>query len=454
MLKRIFGLFLVLFLLISLFTLTACGEKVCDTCVDEDGDGMCDECGGKLADAKLDGKIIYKVKVVNADGDPLSDMIVGIFDGEEQLAIKMTDSEGMAVCSESHPINASENPFSVTLTDPRNSDFYYDKSLAKLEDGKEEIIITVYETIGSLRSETLYLNDGEADSVSAPILDDGGYFVELKAGKNYFVFVPTVRGQYKISADAAYGVTIGYYGSPHFVQSNDLASTDGTGEVSKKDGALFFNIRIFNVGEDYYSSSRYVFRIDAEEAGTAIVNVKCVDPDLPLSKEELPWEEYILTSDPVKYVPDFTASGLSDLTDFDITDENLKFVYNENDGFYHFGTADGPVILVKLTVDSPYLASFKTIMETTQLAVYVYGEDGELDKKMNYHTVMQKYIDAVDETLGVYPLTPALKETLTVVGNAWGWYEGGENGIFFTIAPGTVVSENAYLFACCYYKGE
>ena len=453
MFKKITSVFLTVFAIVLLFALSSCGNKTCENCTDENKDGVCDSCGNEVSSSELDGKIFYKIKVLNAAGEPLSDMIVGIFDGEEQLAIKITNAEGMVTCSESYPLAASEKPYTVNLTDPRNTDFYYDKSLATISDGKEEITITVYETVNALQSETLYLNDGTVDFLSVPVLDDGGYSIELKEGKNYFVFVPTVRGQYRISADASGVVNMGYYGSPHFVQQNDLASTDGTGEVFSKDGELYFNIRVFNVGEDYFSSSRYVFRIDAEKAGKAIINVKCVDPNLPLSKEEIPWEEYLLSKDPAKYVPDFTVSGLSELTDFDITDANLKAVYNEEDGFYHLGTADGPVILVKLTVDSKYLASFKTIMETTQFCAYVYGDDDVLDTKINYHGMMQKYIDASDETLGVYPLTAPLKEALTVVGDAWGWYNRSSANNIFSTVTGDIVEENAYLFACCYYAG-
>ena len=455
MLKRILTLSLAIFVLASLFLFSSCREEDCEVCADGNGDGLCDECGKEVSstDVQKDGKIVYKIKVIDADGKPLPDMVVSIKDGEEPLAVKITDKDGVISCSDKNALTASEAPFAIEVVNPKNSSIYYDKALAILSDGAEEVTVTVYDTTDNLPYETLYPNGGMVESVSASILDDGGYRVTLNEGYNYFVFVPTMRGQYKISVDCAKDFTLGYYGGPHFVQASNLASSDGTGEVFMNDGDLFFNIRAFNVGDDYFSSSRYVFRIDVAEATEATVIVKCVDPNLPMSKEELPWEEYLLPENPEKYVPDFTVSGISALTDFDITDSTLKAVYNENDGFYHLGSADGPLLLVKLTVDSPYLASFETIMETTQLAVYVYGDDDILDKKINYHTMMQKYINASDENLGVYPLTPAIKEAIAVIGDAWGWYNGGANGIFSTITT-PVVAENAYLFACCYYDAE
>jgi hypothetical protein len=242
----------------------------------------------------------------------------------------------------------------------------------------------------------------------------------------------------------------GYFGAPFLVQSSNIASTDGTGEVFLNDGALFFNIRAFNVGEDYFSSSLYVFRVDVSADTSAFIELKCVDSNLPLSKEELPWEECLLPADPAPFTPSFTVGSAADLTPVSITDPDFVAVFNANDGFYHVGTADGPVILVKLSVDSEFLASFKTIMETNQFRSYVYDEDGNLIAKRNFHGMMEKYVTAAGD-LGVYPLTSYLKEALTTIGNAWGWYDAGATNIFTGKLTAPVVRENAYLFACCYY---
>lgn len=434
-------------LLLSALLLTSCGGE-CDH-ADADGNLVCDSCGEVLPDPKLDGKIIYKIKVVDPDGNAAGNIIVELYDGEKKIAMKMTDSEGIVKCSEEHPVDAGESPFTVKLISPDGKTLSYDETSAVIADGAEEITVYLYKTTSDLPTEPLYI-DGDEPTM-APIMSSGKYRVELKTGRNYFVFYATARGQYKLSCDAD-GSSMGYYGAPFFVQENNVASSDGTGEVFITDGDLYFNIRAFNAGEDYHSASRYVIAVTASSAMSASLEIGKLDKELPLSKEELPWDDIMLPADPAPFTPSFTVGSAEELTPVPITDPDFKAVYNSVDGFYHAGTVDGPVILVKLSVDSEYLASFKKIMETTQFSGYVYAENGDLVAKKNYHFMMEKYIEAAGE-LGVYPLTAYLKDALTTIGNAWGWYaEGGANNIFTGKLTAPVIAEDAYLFACCYYE--
>lgn len=441
------SIFVLLTILLSALLLTSCGDESCSH-IDTDGDLICDGCGETLPDPKLDGKIIYKIKVLDPDGNVAPNIIVELYDGEKKIAMKMTDAEGVVKCSEEHPVEAGEAPFTVKLISPDGKALNYDESATVISDGAEEITVYLYKTTAGLPTEPLYVGD---EPTMAPIVSDGKYRVDLKAGKNYFVFYATARGQYKISSDAV-GASLGYYGAPFFVQDNNIASLDGTGEVFLTDGELYFNIRAFNASDDYHSASRYVIAVSVGSAVSASIEISKLDKELPLSKEELPWEDIILPAAPATFTPSFTVGSAEELTPVSITDPDFKAVYNAEDGFYHAGTVDGPVILVKLSVDSEYLASFKKIMETTQFSGYVYDENGDLLAKKNYHGMMEKYIEAAGE-LGVYPLTSYLKDALTTVGNAWGWYtEGGANNIFTGKLTAPVISENAYLFACCYYE--
>lgn len=442
------SIILLALLLLSSLLLTSCADESCSH-TDADGNLVCDGCGETLPDPKLDGKIIYKIKVVDPDGKAARNIIVELYDGEKKIAMKMTDDEGTVKCSEEHPVEAGEAPFTVKLISPDGKSLSYDQESAVIADGAEEITLQLYRTTDGLPTEPLYV-DGDEPTM-APIVSDGRYRVDLKAGKNYFVFYATSRGQYKINSDAV-GALLGYYGAPFFVQDNNIASLDGTGEVFITDGELYFNIRAFNASDDYHSASRYVIAISVDSAVSASIEISKLDKELPLSKEELPWEDIMLPADPAPFTPSFTVGSAEELTPVSITDPDFKAVYNAADGFYHVGTADGPVILVKLSVDSEYLASFKKIMETTQFSGYVYAENGDLLAKKNYHGMMEKYIEAAGD-LGVYPLTPYLKDAITTVGNAWGWYtEGGANNIFTGKLTAPVITENAYLFACCYYE--
>lgn len=396
-----------------------------------------------------EGKIIYNIKVVDAFGAPVPDMIVNLFCGDDSVAVKITNSEGVVKCDDDDAL--ADGSYTFKIIDPHNKPFYYDESVCTLKDGEETVTVTLYSTTDGLINENLYPADSSNDEpVAAPALRDGGYHLELAKGKNYFVFVPTVRGRYHIEIINNDDLTVGYHGSPFFVQPNDLAGNTVGDAVFRTEEGLFFDIRSFNIGEDYASTSRYVLMIEAENDTDAIVTVKCVE-DIPLSVEELPWDDITLSEEPKDYVPEFDTDDGYVFEYVDITDENLTIVYNSADGFYHVGSADGPVVLVQLTVASRYLdASFSKIAETASFTCYVYGDDGELIAKRNYHNMMLKYIEKAHAELGVYPLTEGIKNALIDIGNAWGWYEeDGINNIFGEDAP-SVIAENAYLFACGY----
>ena len=431
--KKILALVLLLFVMsATVFTLGACN-----------GDDV-DEPKGP----ESDGKIVYNIKVVDAFGAPVPDMIVNLFLGEESVAVKMTNSDGEVKCSDDDALEAGN--YTVKLVDPHNKPFYYNESSCILSDGKEDLTVTMYSTTDGLNTEQLYLSDSIGDEpIVAPSLQDGGYHLELDEGRNYFVFVPTARGRYQIKILDNPELSVGYYGAPYFVQNQDLATKTEGDAVFRTDEGLFFNIRSFNVGEDYASTSRYVLRIDCNESTDVIITVKCIG-DIPPSVEELPWDDFTLQNAPDKYNTDDEAKLGYELKDLDITDENLTVVYNSRDGFYHLNTINGPLVLLKLTIDSNYLDSFLKITEATSFSGYVYDSDGNLVAKRNYHGMMLQYIEAASDTFGVYPLTEGLKNALVDIGNAWGWYQsGGVNNIFGDLS-GEVVSENAHLFACCY----
>ncbi|MBR2929726.1 MAG: Ig-like domain-containing protein [Clostridia bacterium] len=407
-------------------------------------------CTPEVNDPGKDGKVDFTVTVKDAFGNPMPNMVVNVLDGDKKVSVKMTNNEGKVSSSATGALDAKT--YKVEVVDPMGAVYYFDKDAAVLEDGKEDITVVLYKTLSDDFAERLYLSDSGPDGTPAKLIRDGGFHVELAKGKNYFVFVPSVRGLYELKLDAKAEASMGYHGSPHFVQDNDLAASDDTSEVYKKDGALYFCIRSFNVGDSIYSSTRYVLIINASEACDATLSVSS-DPDLPLSKEELPWSEIASEHKPTEFTLDRLDVDNFELTDFSITNKNLTVVYNSEDKFYHLGSEDGPVIYLRLKSASKYIASFFDITDTTSFSAYIY-EDGELKAKRSYHNMILEYSEAADNDLGIYPLTEDLRRAVTDIGNAWGWFTpGGPNNILGTDAT-RVVAENAWLFAACYFDGE
>ena len=143
----------------------------------------------------------------------------------------------------------------------------------------------------------------------------------------------------------------------------------------------------------------------------------------------------------------------------DITAASYTLVLNETDGFYHLNTADGPLVLVNLGDVSKrqYLDSFETIIGKSKVCKYFYDENGEFVKKETYNECLQKYIDVMDKSKGVYPLTEDLKYIIQQRGDYYGWFNPELTQYLFKDENGNLVPgvnpEISWLFMCSYIAG-
>ncbi len=395
-----------------------------------------------------DTEFDYTVSIVDGAGAPVKDIVYRVMLGEEEVAFGLTNSTG------SFSGTVANGSYKVTLESPFGKEFFYDTNTATFSKDAPNLTISIYDTLDKSMTENLFLQSG-GDSRTAIAFRDGAFRVELKAGINYFVFVPTVRGKYEISAIGDSTVSLGYYGGPYFVQTEDILKNGEIGGVKKNDGKLYFDIRTQNIGEDYSSTSKYVIGITASADTAVYLSAKKVE-DLELSIEEMPWNEIILGNDPPPYNVPYGTSENINLVDFDITDESLTIVYNSEDGYYHLGTADGPLMLLRVSTPNAYLDenfTFKNLCENTYFACYIYNEDGSFKSKTSYHEMMLKYIEAADTKYGVVPLDKNLEEAIRNYGAYNKWFELATTFNLFGDLASRVVEENAWLFATCYVDG-
>jgi hypothetical protein len=210
-------------------------------------------------------------------------------------------------------------------------------------------------------------------------------------------------------------------------------------------------VESYHLGEDIQSASKFVFSVSCEASGCS-VKIERIG-ELEYNTEELPWQEVVLPSVPDKAV--IPNAGNVVITDFDLTDPELSAVYNEEDGFYHLSDVNGPIIYVRLKTKSKYVeATIEQIAENNRIGAYVYDESGKVISKTSYHNMMLQYIAATDDTYGVYPLTSYLKDAIFNFGEMNGWWQLGMENIFFGKDSINFVSENAWLFAACYFSDD
>ena len=415
--KKVYALVIAAVLMCSTMLLWACGN---DSNVDENGE------------------VAYKVTVKNALGDPYtSGVVVKFMKDGEQSAMQVCDENGVAT----KKLKAGDYTVELSFTDGEEG-YYYNKENLSLSSEDNELEVTVAYAVNS-EPTVLYSAGEEYDAYGVGV---GCTYLELKAeGRNYFLFTPTEAGTYQFSVADGADVTIGTYGSPFFITE---VSTE---EV--KDNVFKTSIKPDMIGTEGTGGTVMVIGVDANngDANHCVLGIKRTG-DYELGIEDEPWTVYNKTTELSEYkLPDGAVIEEFDLT---ASTDKYKLVYNEEDGFYHMDSEDGPLVLVHLTEDPGYTSCFKAILENAAVRKYFFDEDGELEKKEEYSECLLEYVEYADEATGLYPLTEDLKYIIQQYGDASGWWDKDGVRFIFVDKNGNkltdINTEIAWLFMCCY----
>ena len=381
-------------------------------------------------------EVLYEVSITDALGQIYTHGIIVKFmkDGV-QAAMQPVGDNGVAA----KKLPAGEYTIELLSTD-QESAFYYDVSAAVVTAEKTSISIEIA-SVPSGHAQTIYA-DGE--EFQAPVVSAGCHHIALKEGMNYVLFMAPEAGEYVFSLPGS-TAKIGYYGMPHFVQSQSA--------LEVVNNTVTMTIRASMISKDDPGSSVFVIGIESDgsvDSCTLAID-RIGDPAWDVSEE--PWITYQATAALTPYVLPEGAQ----LTDFDVTasTDAYQLVYNETDGFYHLDTVDGPLVLMYLTAPSQYLDDLVTVAGVSSICRYFYDADGKFLKRETYNECILKYGEYTDKTAGVYPLTQDLMYIIQNHGTYYGWWNmdnrntclfKDENG---NIKPG-INPEIAWLFACCY----
>lgn len=388
-------------------------------------------------DKKPSGDLDYQVTVKDALGNVYSSgVIVRFMQNGEQVAMQAVDKDGKAVKT----LAAGDYKVELAFTD--SADGYHYGGDLTLTAEKTSLDIILARKITEKPSPVV-VGGEEFDMFS---VKEGCTYVELNPeNRNYFVFVPSVAGKYEFSVADKAKAKIGYYGAPHFVQENSVAEV--------KDNSFTISVSASMIGTGDSGTSSYVIGIDSADskAKSCVLGIKRIgDPEKTIEDE--PWTIYKKTAELSDYILPVGAS----IKEFDLTaaTDTYKLVYNKNDGFYHLDNENGPLVLVRLAEDSEYIASFATMLDCSGVSKYFYDKNGEFVKKESYSECLLEYIEYVDESEGVYPLTEDLKYIIQQRGEYVGWWNIESNGYIFKDIDGynltDINNEIAWLLMCCY----
>ncbi len=382
------------------------------------------------------GEKTYKVTVKDALGNPYtSGVVVNFMQNGEKVGMQACDENGLAT----KKLPKGEYTVSLSFTDSE-IEYYYDESTKVTASENEIDLILAYKTSEPI---TLYVGSNELEAYNVSV---GCTYVELtNENRNYFLFTPKEAGNYEFSIIGDAKTEIGYYGAPHFVQSNNVA------EVVNNKFTVSVSASMIGTGES--GTSTYVIGVDVLDADSknCILAINRLGDAIKTLADE-PWTIYKKTVE----LSEYTLPAGKEIKEFDLTasTDTYKFVFNKNDGFYHLNSENGPLVLVRLAEDCDYIACFQTMLDRSGVTKYFFDENDEFVKKESYSECLLEYIEYVDEAEGVYPLTEDLKYIIQQRGGYVGWWDIESSGYIFKDAAGnndaTINAEIAWLLMCCY----
>ncbi len=382
----------------------------------------------------------YKVSIVDALGTPYnSGIVVKFMQNGEQIALQACDENGVAV--KTLPKGNYETELSFTA-DAEN--YYYEKGASLTAKETEATIILA----NMITTDPTVYTVGAQDFDVYDVLTGCTYVNVTSENRSYFKFTPTEAGLFEFSIPNGENVQIGYYGAPHFIQSES--------SIEVTDNKFTISVKADMIGSGEGGTSAYVIGIDSLDADTknCVLGIQRLGDPIKTVEDE-PWIIYEATHEMTPY----TLPDGAEIKEFDLTasTDTYNIVYNEEDGFYHLDSADGPLVLVKLSEDCTYIACFETMLDRSGVVKYFFDGEATYEnfiKKESYSECLLEYIPCADEAMGVYPLTEDLKYIIQQRGEYTGWWDIESNGYIFMDMDGnrdsTINPDLGWLLMCCY----
>ncbi len=404
--KKIISLLLVAVFCLSLMVLTGCNEEV-----------------------------TYTVTLKDALGNPYeSGVVVQFMNGSKQAGMQTCDENGVAKKA------LKSGKYTVALKfASEDVEYHYDEVTLTAANPDAEIVLSYKAS----KSMDLFAGDGQYTAYDVVA---GCTYVELKEGRNYFLYSPVQAGNYEFSVVGGNNVQLGYYGMPSFVQENSACEV--------VDNKFTQNIKADMINSSSVGGTiTLVIGIDAEKDDNCVLAINRLGDPIKTIEDE-PWVKYEQKSKPSAY----TLPAGAEIKEIDLTasTDTYNLVYNEGDGFYHLDSEDGPLMLVYLTENCQYIDCFESIVDRTGIRRYYFDENGEFESKVDFTECVIEYIDCADEEAGVYPLTEDLKHIITEYGSYNQWWDPESPNFRFKDMDGNslndINTEIAWMLMCCYIE--
>lgn len=376
--------------------------------------------------------VTYTVKVVDANGAGMTDILVIFNQYDSPVTMVPVDSTGTATA------NLEAGDYTVTLTSAGGAALKFDADQAILSAEKTETTIMVAADISSAGHESAYWGNYYK-------IGTGSTWVDLNNVLNYseelgcymYVFYPAVTGIYRFSTSS--GAVLGYYGSINF--------PNGPSEVTDNENGYFeIPVRDGEFAND--NQPAYVLGLAAGDLAEATITVLRV-ADAP---EELPRIVY----EPTCTIEVFKYTGSGSPKYVDLT--KTVTITKDSDGFYYMG---GKKLYMNLSNGAPNITMgsmlgilYDSTSEQWTTSSMGTGMKGLIYEGTNVVAIedftecMGNYIRASDPITGLYPLNDDLIYMVQSCGSYMGWWNADSPNYLFSTVTG-LNTDTAWMFAVC-----
>ena len=256
-----------------------------------------------------------------------------------------------------------------------------------------------------------------------PLYEGENAVTTLAADTTLYVFEPTELAIYEIAINKE-AVLSHWNGSVFYVTGLNKETTEGKLEVTCSALGQSLLIGVSGVAE----ANITITKIDDYVPAASVEYVEYVNKHTPVSGFKLPDGEMVAV---------------------DITVDQT--VVLGTDGYYHFGSANGPILYVDMT-GTTYADLYECFYPSSgDAADRLRGTYLDAEGKTcgyDFITAMKAYADALDDD-GYYYLTEDLANYLQMYGKDQGWYNPVYSP-FASIQSGNFAEESAWLLTSCY----
>lgn len=366
----------------------------------------------------------YMVTVEDYFGNPMTNAVVSLVTNGTMVSMQQVNDQGVV------SVQLDEGTYTVSLSFTDGVVRHYQP--VTLTPEKAAATVRVAENVSD-ETGKLYGNPVHYVKV-------GGTYVTLQSDvDNYFLFAPEEEGIYKFTTSDP-SAQISYWGGNIHYIWNQTANTDFA------DNAFTREVKTENLG--------VIHIIGVTGADDAIIEITRIGGPTYDPIQESAWVPYTLSWLPTT----FKLPAGTTLTNVDVTGSTdyYKIVLNETDGFYHVGSADGPVLYMNLGTDAPYVSMYQMLGLTgfggTRFGHYFFDENGEFLYKESYNDGMIMYAQKINS--GVYPVTADLAYMMQMGGEDKGWWDPENPNYLFGELAKPLNTEIAWMFACCFDESQ